>query len=124
MPSLTAIVTGATSSVGADTVKRLISLNWNVIMISRPISINKMQTIAKSCIKNDNERKKRINIIGFDLSKPESIENELIPTIRKYTNNGAIDLLVNMAGGGKDPSSVKRCTLETWNYTLNLNLTS
>eukprot|EP01084_Bolivina_argentea_P055152 101122_1 len=122
MSSLTAVVTGASSGIGAATVKRLISLNWNVIMISR--STNKMEKVAKSCIQDDNERQKRIKIISFDLSKPELIENKLLPSIREYTNNGAIDLLVNNAGGGITPSDVKNCSLKNWNLVLNLNLTS
>eukprot|EP01084_Bolivina_argentea_P055151 101121_1 len=83
-----------------------------------------MEKVAKSCIQDDNERQKRIKIISFDLSKPELIENKLLPSIREYTNNGAIDLLVNNAGGGITPSDVKNCSLKNWNLVLNLNLTS
>eukprot|EP01084_Bolivina_argentea_P279024 476960_1 len=122
--SLTAVVTGASQGIGADTVKRLISMNWNVIMISR--SSAKMQKVAQSRIKSDDERKQRIKIISFDLSKPETIETVLIPEIRSFTNNGAIDLLVNNAGGNfhVTESSVKSTTLNSWNSTINLNLTS
>ena len=120
----TAVVTGASSGIGEDTVRKLISLNWNVIMISR--SVDKLEKVAKSCIKNDIERAQRICMIPFDLTRTELIESQLISSIRKYTNNGPIDLLVNNAGGnyhvGK--ASVETATLNAWNSTLNLNLTA
>ena len=128
MSTLTAVVTGASSGIGEDTVKRLISLDWNVIMIAR--SVDKMEKIAKSCIEDDEQRNQRIKIIGFDLSKAESLENELIPSIKqcahKLNNNGCIDLLVNNAGGGtlNGNPNPKRCSLDAWNFTMNLNLTA
>ena len=64
--ALTAVVTGASSGIGKDTVKRLISLDWNVIMISR--SVDKMEKIAKSCFDVGWKRARKIEIIGFDLS--------------------------------------------------------
>ena len=89
-------------------------------MISR--SFDKMEKISTQCIKNDNERQTRIKIISFDLSIPESIDTELIPRIKAYAKdlntNGSIDLLVNNAGGGKDPSGVKSSTLKTWNFAI------
>eukprot|EP01084_Bolivina_argentea_P055153 101123_1 len=118
----TAVITGASSGIGEATVRKLISLNWNVIMISR--TMKNMERVAKSCISNDRERKERISMISFDLTEPELVDSKLLPMIREYTNNGAIDLLVNNAGGGITPSDVKNCSLKNWNLVLNLNLTS
>eukprot|EP01084_Bolivina_argentea_P055150 101120_1 len=120
----TAVITGASSGIGEATVRKLISLNWNVIMISR--TMKNMERVAKSCISNDRERKERISMISFDLTEPELVDSKLLPMIREYTNNGAIDLLVNNAGGNyhTGKSSVETTTLNVWNSTLNLNLTS
>eukprot|EP01083_Nonionella_stella_P093742 262822_1 len=92
----TAVITGASSGIGEATVRKLISLNWNVIMISR--TMKNMERVAQSCISNERERKERISMISFDLTEPELVDSKLLPMIREYTNNGAIDLLVNNAG--------------------------
>eukprot|EP01084_Bolivina_argentea_P164543 286077_1 len=125
----TVIISGASSGMGEASVRRMLFESWTVIMIAR--AIDKMQKIAKDCIQNEIERNNRIKIIGFDLSKKELVETELIPKIRSFINddknvyvNGSIDCLINNAGGGKTPSHCKNCMLDVWEYTLALNLTA
>ena len=113
----TAIITGASSGIGEAASKRLLQDGWNVILISR--STDKMQDIVKGYDK--------YKIIPCDLSQPELILSEVMPSIKSYLKNNSlsgIDLLLNNAGGIRPERVSKQNLLSSFKWHIDLMLTT
>jgi len=109
-----AVVTGASSGIGAALAVRLLSSGWSVAMVAR--SVDKMQALATVF------PSEKVKIIGADLSVPSQCE-EICKEIRKWCDD-KLDLLVNNAGAGIFDQYLDTTDIEAWNACINLNLTS
>ena len=110
----TAVVTGASSGIGAALCRYLLSNHWEVCMIAR--SKSKMEEIAKIY---PSELPK---IIVADLSINEQAK-DICPEIISWCDNN-LSLLVNNAGMGVKGLSTQNCEIDQFESQLRLNLTS
>lgn len=101
----TAIVTGASKGVGYETCKLLSTTGYNVFALSR--NITKMKTLECENIK----------IFQVDLTDFNSIKN-FYEENREIT----IDLIINNAGGGWNPTYIIDEKPEHFNYAYSLNV--
>ena len=111
-----AIVTGASSGIGAGVAKSLAAAGARVV-VNYPV--NAAKDMAEQ-VKND------INAAGgtaitykTDVSKEEEVQQLFKNVIEQF---GTVDILVNNAGLQKD-APFTEMTLEKWNYVLGVNLT-
>jgi NADP-dependent 3-hydroxy acid dehydrogenase YdfG len=100
-----AIVTGASRGVGYATCKLLSKNNYHVIAISR--NSDKLKFL-----KSKNIETYKMDITDF---------NEIDIFYKKYKNI-TIDLLVNNAGGGKNPEHIINENPDNFNYAYSLNV--
>eukprot|EP01084_Bolivina_argentea_P062270 113855_1 len=109
-----AVVTGASSGIGASLSKFLLSQNWNVCLIAR--TLNKMKNITHSFTTD------RYLNIKCDLNEPNKCISAC-KKINKWCNNN-LHLLVNNAAISKVNCETEsnNATIEHWNYTMNVNL--
>ena len=110
----TAVVTGASSGIGAALCRYLLSNNWEVCMLAR--SKSKMEQIASIYPPELSK------IIVVDLSINDQVKN-VCPEILSWCNNN-LSLLVNNAGMGTKGLSTQNCEIDQFESQLRLNLTS
>jgi NAD(P)-dependent dehydrogenase (short-subunit alcohol dehydrogenase family) len=108
----TILVTGAASGIGLATSQRLIAEGAHIIAVDR-----NAQALTALC---DAHPQASITHITLDITDEQAVMATLTPITH-------LDGLCNAAGGsgrraGDGP--VDSCTLDGWNYTLQLNLTS
>ena len=111
-----AIVTGASSGIGAGVAKAMAAAGARVV-INYPVAGAKEMAEA---VKND------INSLGgvaitykADVSKEDQVQQMFGDVIGEF---GTVDILVNNAGLQKD-APFTEMTLDQWNYVLGVNLT-
>lgn len=102
----TAIVTGASKGVGYATAKLLSENGYKVIAVSRELS-----EISKIVSNN-------LEVYKLDITD----ENEVKIFFNKYKNI-TLDLLVNNAGGGHNPTSIINETPENFRRAYDINVT-
>ncbi|MCR9252327.1 MAG: SDR family oxidoreductase [bacterium] len=86
--SNTIVITGGTSGIGLETVKTLIGLNWEIVMLAR--DMNKANSIISEF------PNAKIEIIQTDLSDLASVKSASDYIKSRYEK---IDVLLNNAGG-------------------------
>lgn len=107
---LTAVVTGATGSIGKAIINELINKGYHIIAIAR--NIDKLKALQ-------NESKLGyIDIYNADITNLDDIKRMSANVSKKYSQ---IDLLVNSAGGGPI-GGIKDISDETWINNINLKL--
>ena len=105
------IITGASGGIGNSIVEKLYNNGANILATGT--RIEKLQELK--------EKFKNINILKFDISQHEKIE--------EFINNatdalgGSLDCIINNAGITKDNLAI-RMTLEEWTKVIEVNLTS
>merc|ERR1740123_1309847 len=110
----TAVITGASSGIGAALCRHLLANNWEVCMVAR--SKDKMQAIASVYPSHLSK------IIQADLSDNKQSKAICSDIISWCGNN--LSLLVNNAGAGKQGLTTEKCEIEDLEYIMRLNLTS
>jgi len=85
-----ALVTGASSGLGADFVRQLAQKKMNIILIAR--RVDNMNAIAEEV---ENEYGVKTQVIGQDLIKSDAVDN-----IRNKVGEKEIGVLINNAGYG------------------------
>ena len=111
-----AIVTGASSGIGAGVAKSLAAAGATVI-INYPVdaAMPGANTVLNEIIKAGGQGM----IARADVSKEADVQNMFAEVIRQF---GTVDILVNNAGLQKD-AAFQDMTLEQWNFVLSVNLT-
>ncbi len=106
------VITGATGGMGKEVVRLLDSEGANIVLIAR--SEEELQNLQKSL--------KGINSSYFtcDLSDQDAVEKLAKTLSEKFS---VVDVLINAAGIGVY-KPIEEITLEDWNNSLNINLTS
>ena len=101
----TAIVTGASKGVGYQTCKTLSQNGYRVIAVSR--NFDKMKSLVSE----------NVEIYKMDITNFSEIEK----FFQEYKNID-LDLLVNNAGGGSNPTEIIKESPENFNYAYSLNV--
>ncbi len=107
----TALITGASGSIGGSVAKKLSLLGANVIITGT--NKEKIDDLKKKLKPNN-------LAITANLSKDAEIENLYEKSIKKFKS---VDVLINNAGINKDALSI-RMTKEQWDEVININLTA
>lgn len=113
-----AIVTGAASGIGAATVRLFAANGAQVALFD--VNAAQGQQIAADIHQSGGQA----TFYPVDMTDADLVAASVAQVIQKYSR---LDILINVAGGsgrryGDGP--VADCTLQGWEYTLNLNLTS
>ncbi len=111
-----AIITGASSGIGAGVAKSLASAGATVI-INHPVAATKepADAVLADIIKDGGK--------GITYQCDVSKENEVIEMFADVVKQfGTVDILINNAGLQRD-SPFDKMTLEQWNFVLGVNLT-
>jgi glucose 1-dehydrogenase len=111
-----AIVTGASSGIGAGVAKSLAAAGATVI-INYPVDA--AMSGANAVLEEITKSGGRATIAKADVSKEADVQKMFADVIRQH---GTVDILVNNAGLQKD-APFQDMTLEQWNFVLGVNLT-
>ena len=109
-----AIVTGASSGIGAGVAKALAALGAAVV-VNYSSSADKAEEILKEIKDEGGEG----FVIKADVSKEGDVVKMFSETIKRY---GTVDILINNAGLQKD-AKFHDMTLDQWNHVIGINLT-
>lgn len=102
-----ALVTGASSGIGAATARRLTSEGWQVYAVAR--RADKLEQLA--------EQEGIIPVVA-DITDPEQVAG----VVTRIQDDGGIDTLVNNAGGALGVDSVAQGSLEDWRWMYEVNV--
>lgn len=100
----TAVVTGASSGIGAATVRRLADLGWSVVASAR--RVERLEALAAACA--------GVRPIAVDVCDPASVD-DLAAAVDQC------DLLVANAGGALDLATVDAADPEDWARMYDVN---
>lgn len=111
-----AVVTGASSGIGAGCAKELASAGATVV-VNYPVS--QAREMAEEVVAEIAANGGRAISYKADVSKEDEVKNMFSEVISQF---GTVDILVNNAGLQKD-APFTEMTLEQWNFVLGVNLT-
>ena len=104
-PSRTAVVTGASSGIGAATARRLTEQGWQVVAAAR-----RLDRLGRLSAEHPGVRP-----CALDVTDPRSVQ-ALVDAAPE------VDLLVANAGGAFDLAAVADADLESWQRTYDVNV--
>lgn len=111
-----AIITGASSGIGAGVSKSLAAAGATVV-VNYPVAAT--QAAAEAVLAEVKSAGGAGITYQCDVSKEDEVEKMFADVIKQF---GTVDILVNNAGLQRD-SPFQHMTLEQWNYLLSVNLT-
>jgi glucose 1-dehydrogenase len=111
-----AIITGASSGIGAGTAKSLSEAGATVV-VNYPVAA--VKDAAEAVLAEVIAAGGNGMTAMCDVSKEDEVIKMFADTIQKY---GTVDILINNAGLQRD-SPFEKMTLEQWNFVLGVNLT-
>lgn len=111
-----AIVTGASSGIGAGCAKELAKAGATVV-VNYPVASTK--EMARKVVDEIAANGGTAVTYQADVSKEEDVKNMFADVIGQF---GTVDILVNNAGLQKD-APFTEMTLDQWNFVLGVNLT-
>jgi len=109
----TALVTGASSGIGAEFARQLAGLKCNLILVAR-----RQETLEESARQFREEHGIDVEVIAADLTSREELSN-LIETVRNRST--PLDLLINNAGCGR-VASIEQTSSEEVLRIVDLNI--
>lgn len=115
----TAIVTGASGSIGGAIAKRLADAGYSLVLIGNR-SIEKLEDVCKLCQASGKQKKTVIHTLSGDLGTPSGARHLIDQALGLLRQ---VDLLVNCAGISHI-GLVSDMTDEEWLHILNTNLSS
>lgn len=101
-----AVVTGASSGIGAATVRRLSADGWDVVAVAR--RTERLQALAAET---------GAEIVTADLTRAEDVER-----LRAAVADGGVDALVNNAGGAIGSDTVEDSSIDDWQRMFDINV--
>lgn len=111
-----AIITGASSGIGAGVAKSL-SASGAIVVINYPVAAVKD---AAEAVLAEIVAAGGTGITAMcDVSKEDEVQKMFADSIQQF---GTVDILINNAGLQRD-SPFDKMTLEQWNYVISVNLT-
>ena len=102
-----AVITGASSGIGAATAELLAAHGFQVIVAAR--RIDRLQQLAK--------KNKNIEALQLDVTDQSSVDQFV-----KALNNREVSVLINNAGGAFDSISIDKADPEIWQKTYEVNV--
>ncbi|TDW29246.1 SDR family oxidoreductase [Cryobacterium psychrophilum] len=107
MSTRRAVVTGASSGIGAATVRAFGDQGWNVVGVAR--RADRLAALAEET---------GAAVFTADLTKQEDVD-----ALRDYlAESGPVHALVNNAGGAKGLDSVESSSLDDWAWMFEINV--
>jgi glucose 1-dehydrogenase len=116
LPGQIAIITGASSGIGAGVSKALAAAGATVV-VNHPVAATR--EAAEAVLAEIKSEGGTGITYQADVSKEEEVKKMFSQTISQF---GTVDILVNNAGLQRD-APFTDMTLEQWNYVLSVNLT-
>ena len=110
-----AIVTGASSGIGAKTAELFAAQGASVVLVAR--RIEKLNQVANN-IRNKNGT---VKIIQADVTSEDECKRIVSETIDEF---GHLDILVNNAGIADKHMPITKCSTEWWNEVILVDQTS
>jgi NADP-dependent 3-hydroxy acid dehydrogenase YdfG len=107
MAGLRAVVTGASSGIGAATVRRLVADGWHVTAVAR--RVGRLTDLA---------RETGCDVFAADVTS----DGEVAALADHVGARGGVNLLVNNAGGAVGMGTVAEAPLEDWSTQYELNV--
>lgn len=111
-----AIITGASSGIGAGCAKALAAAGVTVV-VNYPAEAAK--TAAAAVLEEITGSGGKGIIYQCDVSKEDQVQRMFADVVKQY---GMLDILINNAGLQRD-SAFQDMTLEQWNFVITVNLT-
>ncbi len=111
-----AIVTGASSGIGAGCAKELAKAGATVV-VNYPVASTK--DMAEQAVAEIAENGGKAIAYKCDVSREDEVKQMFADVVTQF---GTVDILVNNAGLQKD-APFTEMTLEQWNFVLSVNLT-
>ena len=111
-----AIITGASSGIGAGCAKELARAGARVV-VNYPV--DKANAMAQRVVDEITDNGGNAFCFGADVSKEEEVKKMFTDVIKQF---GTVDILINNAGLQKD-APFTEMTLDQWNFVLGVNLT-
>jgi len=111
-----AIVTGASSGIGAGCAKELAKADATVV-VNYPVASTK--DMAEQAVAEIAENGGKAIAYKCDVSREDEVKQMFADVVTQF---GTVDILVNNAGLQKD-APFTEMTLEQWNFVLSVNLT-
>jgi len=108
----TAIVTGATSGIGAATARALLGSGWQVIVTGR--RVDRLAPFAA-------EFGDRVHAVTFDVRDDAAVDTALAALPERFRG---IDLLVNNAGLALGTAPAQKADLAQWRTMIDTNVTA
>lgn len=115
MHSKTIIVTGASGSLGSAVIQKLISKDYNIVLVAR--KIKKLQELAESL----QAERDFLLILAGDVTSDTSVHEIVEKTVEKFQR---VDILIQIAGTYKGGKPIYQTDLKVWDDLFNLNAKS
>ena len=110
-----ALITGAASGIGLAITRRFVKEQASVAMVD--FDVEKLKRSRDELLQMDDTA--RILTVRCDITK----ENDVVSAVQEVTNHfGQLNIAVNNAGISVSVPS-DECTLEQWNWVMNVNCT-
>jgi NAD(P)-dependent dehydrogenase (short-subunit alcohol dehydrogenase family) len=114
-PSRVVLITGATGGLGASVVRTFADEGARLVLTAR-------RTQELAAVTTDvGLDADRVLIVPANITDVAEVERVVGSALDRF---GAIDVVVHVSGGFKSGISVSETDLETWNFLINLNLSS